>query len=93
LANAAGVAAAAHSAMATNERAPAMTAHAAIARIPGSWCRSPPRFPGIGHRLQGGQQRRRRFRHVGELVLVELVNDCVRGPDDIGHGPCDEQMV
>ena len=27
--------------LATNERAPAMTAHAAIARIPGSECRSP----------------------------------------------------
>ena len=40
-ANSAGVAAAAHSAMATNERAPAMTAQAAIARIPGSLCRTP----------------------------------------------------
>ena len=49
LANTAGVAAAAHSAMiATNERAPAMTAHPAIARIPGSWCRSPHGFRGSG---------------------------------------------
>ena len=78
-ANTAGLAAAAHSAMAANERAPAMTAHAAIARIPTSPCRSPRGLPGIGHSVQRGQQGRRRFRYVGELALVELVNDGVRG--------------
>ena len=37
----------------------------------------PPTLPGIGHALQRGEQRCRRRRHVGELVLVELVNNGV----------------
>ena len=46
---------------------------------PGQTMPHSPGLTGIGHRVQRGQQRRRRFRYVGELVLVELVNDGVRG--------------
>src|SRR5664280_1386707 len=46
---------------------------------PGQCVPHSPGFAGIGHRVQRGQQRRRCFRDVGELVLVELVNDGVRG--------------
>jgi hypothetical protein len=65
---------AAHSAMmATNERAPAMTAHPAMARISGSWCRSPHGFRGSGTAFRRPATPPA-LRHVGELVLVELVN-------------------
>jgi hypothetical protein len=79
LVNAAGVAAAAHSAMATNERAPATTAHAAIAAIPGKCVPQAPPFPGIGYAVQCCQQRRRRPGHIEDLVPGELINDGVRG--------------
>jgi hypothetical protein len=36
-------------------------------------------FAGIGHGSQRGQQRGRRGRNVGELVLVELVNNGIGG--------------
>ena len=68
------------------ERAPAITAHTAIERITGSPCRRPEVF---GDRAPDAARPAAppAFRDLGEFVLVEFVNDGVRGDDDIVHGP------
>jgi len=86
-ANAAGVAAVAHSAMATNERAPAMTAHAAIARIPGSRCRSPRALRGSGTVFSAASNAAGAAGMSGNSSSSNWSTTVYVGDDDIGHGP------
>src|SRR5664280_119790 len=86
-ANPAGVAAAAHSPIATNERAPAMTAHAAIARIPGSACRTPRGLRGSGTVFSAASNAAGAFGMSGNSSSSNWSTTVYVGDDDIGHGP------
>ena len=85
-ANTAGLAAAAHSAMAANERAPAMTAHAAIARIPTSPCRSPRGLPGSGTVFSAASKAAGAFGTSGNSPSSNWSTMVYVGDDDVGHG-------
>lgn len=65
--------------MATNDFAPATTAHAAMARIDGSGWRLPCAARGSGTVAKAASSFRRGPRDVRELVFVELVNKGVAG--------------
>ena len=87
LAIAAGVAAAAHSAMATKDRAPVITAQTAIDRITGSPCRRPRGFRGSGTCASEASSAAGAFGMSGNSSSSNWSTTVYVSDDDIGHGP------